>query len=85
MSAEDSTNPQTEDSTATFEPVVRLSETVDVKTHEEDEEALFKMCVALAALAPSPRLAASPKRQKSAVDLSARSGLAVASSTSVYT
>ncbi|GAA5997242.1 Ran-binding domain-containing protein [Rhodotorula paludigena] len=43
MSAEDSTNPQTEDSTATFEPVVRLSETVDVKTHEEDEEALFKM------------------------------------------
>ncbi|GAA6015026.1 hypothetical protein JCM8202_004855 [Rhodotorula sphaerocarpa] len=32
-----------EESTATFEPVVRLSETVEVKTHEEDEEALFKM------------------------------------------
>ncbi|POY71194.1 hypothetical protein BMF94_5505 [Rhodotorula taiwanensis] len=32
-----------DESTATFEPVVRLSETVQVKTHEEDEEALFKM------------------------------------------
>lgn len=36
-----------DESTATFEPVVRLSETVQVKTHEEDEEALFKMCVHL--------------------------------------
>jgi len=26
-----------------FEPVIRLTETVDTKTHEEDEEALFKM------------------------------------------
>jgi len=28
-----------------FEPVIRLTEQVDTKTNEEDEEALFKMCV----------------------------------------
>jgi hypothetical protein len=28
-----------------FEPVVKLTEQVDTKTHEEDEEVLFKMCV----------------------------------------
>lgn len=46
VSAEEPTNAPAageEESTATFEPVVRLSETVQVKTHEEDEEALFKM------------------------------------------
>jgi hypothetical protein len=31
-----------EESTAHFEPVVQLEE-VEVKTHEEDEECLFKM------------------------------------------
>ena len=60
MSAEEPTNAPAaageEESTATFEPVVRLSETVEVKTHEEDEEALFKMlvsssCFSLRALA----------------------------------
>jgi Ran-binding protein 1 len=49
VSAEEPTNAPAaageEESTATFEPVVRLSETVEVKTHEEDEEALFKMSV----------------------------------------
>ncbi len=44
----DSTGGQTsstaaeEESTAHFEPVVQLDE-VEVKTHEEDEECLFKM------------------------------------------
>lgn len=28
-----------------FEPVVRLTETVETKTNEEDEDVLFKMCV----------------------------------------
>lgn len=28
-----------------FEPVIRLTETVETKTNEEDEEVLFKMCV----------------------------------------
>lgn len=31
-----------------FEPVIRLTEQVEAKTHEEDEEPLFKMCVHLA-------------------------------------
>lgn len=31
------------ESTAVFEPVMRLEQKVDVKTNEEDEEALFKM------------------------------------------
>ncbi|GAA5888840.1 hypothetical protein JCM6882_002873 [Rhodosporidiobolus microsporus] len=46
MSAEDqNTAPATneEDSTAVFEPVVKLDTAVEVKTHEEDEEVLFKM------------------------------------------
>ncbi|KAJ8297193.1 Ran-specific GTPase-activating protein 1 [Rhodotorula toruloides] len=44
MSAEEATKPQgEEESTAVFEPVVKLDQTVEVKTHEEDEEALFKM------------------------------------------
>lgn len=29
-----------------FEPVVKLTEQVEVKTHEEDEDVVFKMCVA---------------------------------------
>ena len=32
-----------EESTATFTPVVHLTE-VEVKTHEEDEDVLFKRC-----------------------------------------
>jgi hypothetical protein len=32
-----------------FEPVIRLTEQVDTKTNEEDEESVFKMCVVLAA------------------------------------
>lgn len=28
-----------------FEPVIRLTEQVETKTMEEDEEVLFKMCV----------------------------------------
>jgi Ran-binding protein 1 len=31
---------------AHFEPVIKLTEQVETKTHEEDEEVLFKMCVA---------------------------------------
>lgn len=34
-------NEQEEESTATFTPVVKL-ETVEIKTHEEDEEVLYK-------------------------------------------
>jgi len=36
--AEDTHDPQ-------FEPVIRLTEQVESKTHEEDEEVVFKMCV----------------------------------------
>ncbi|GAA6043241.1 hypothetical protein JCM8097_008479 [Rhodosporidiobolus ruineniae] len=45
MSAEEPTTaPATqEESTAEFAPVIKLDEQVEVKTHEEDEEALFKM------------------------------------------
>ena len=32
------------ESTAVFKPVVQLDE-VETKTHEEDEETLYKMCV----------------------------------------
>jgi Ran-binding protein 1 len=32
-----------EESGAVFEPVIKLEEKVEVKTHEEDEEVLFKM------------------------------------------
>jgi len=28
-----------------FEPVIKLTEQVEVKTYEEDEDVLFKMCV----------------------------------------
>ena len=28
-----------------FEPVIKLTEQVEVKTNEEDEDVLFKMCV----------------------------------------
>lgn len=63
MSAEEPTTAPAageEESTATFEPVVRLSETVEVKTHEEDEEALFKMYahLRLHSCAPERALAA---------------------------
>ncbi|TIB35162.1 hypothetical protein E3P84_01485 [Wallemia ichthyophaga] len=34
---------QEEESTAQFEPVVKLTETVQVKTNEEDEQVLFKI------------------------------------------
>ncbi|GAA5987629.1 hypothetical protein JCM11641_001173 [Rhodosporidiobolus odoratus] len=46
MSAEEPTTaaPAAEDeSSAQFEPVIKLEQTVDVKTHEEDEESLFKI------------------------------------------
>ncbi|GAA6063919.1 hypothetical protein JCM10212_003537 [Sporobolomyces blumeae] len=43
MSAEEVTKPTEEESTAVFEPVVKLEQAVEVKTHEEDEEVLFKM------------------------------------------
>ncbi|GAA5870389.1 hypothetical protein JCM16303_001985 [Sporobolomyces ruberrimus] len=43
MSAEEVTKPTEDESTAVFEPVVKLDQTIEVKTHEEDEEALFKM------------------------------------------
>lgn len=48
MSAEEPTTTaaeQVEESTAHFEPIVKLDQTVEVKTHEEDEEVLFKMYV----------------------------------------
>jgi len=35
---EDEVDPQ-------FEPVIKLTEQVETKTHEEDEDVLFKMCV----------------------------------------
>ncbi|GAA5827253.1 hypothetical protein JCM11251_001193 [Rhodosporidiobolus azoricus] len=46
MSAEDQTTAPAateEESTAVFEPVHKLETAVEVKTHEEDEEVLFKM------------------------------------------
>lgn len=45
MSAEEVTKPTEEESTAVFEPVVKLDQTIEVKTHEEDEDSLFKMLV----------------------------------------
>lgn len=36
-------NIQTEEHDPQFEPVVKLTEQVEAKTHEEDEEVLFKM------------------------------------------
>ena len=39
------TNKQTEEHDPQFEPVVKLTEQVEAKTHEEDEEVLFKMSV----------------------------------------
>ena len=35
--------PQEEDADVHFEPVIKLTEQVDTKTHEEDEVVLFKM------------------------------------------
>ena len=35
-----------------FEPVIRLTEQVETKTHEENEDATFKMCVAAVSLIP---------------------------------
>lgn len=37
---------QDEENDVHFEPVIKLTEQVDTKTHEEDEETTFKMCVA---------------------------------------
>lgn len=36
---------QEEEHDPQFEPVIKLTEQVETKTHEEDEEVLFKMCV----------------------------------------
>lgn len=55
MSAEEPTTAQVEESSAHFEPVIKLDQAVEVKTHEEDEEALFKMCVrSTSSSSPSP-------------------------------
>ncbi|KAK7060222.1 single stranded nucleic acid binding protein [Paramarasmius palmivorus] len=45
MSAEntDPLAPREEEADVHFEPVIRLTEQVDTKTHEEDEDVLFKM------------------------------------------
>ena len=43
-----------DESGAVFEPVIKLEDKVEVKTHEEDENVLFKMSVALSR--PSPRV-----------------------------
>jgi len=40
----DSTKPEEhEDSNAVFEPVIRLTEQIESKTHEEDEDVIFKL------------------------------------------
>jgi Ran-binding protein 1 len=39
--------PQEEETDVHFEPVIKLTEQVDTKTHEEDEDVLFKMFVHL--------------------------------------
>ena len=39
--------PQEEEADVHFEPVIKLTEQVDTKTHEEDEDVLFKMFVRL--------------------------------------
>jgi hypothetical protein len=55
---------QQEESTATFVPVVQL-EAVEVKTHEEDEEVLYKqyvICPLRSMLLPSANAVAVPLR-----------------------
>jgi Ran-binding protein 1 len=37
--------PEGEEIDPHFEPVIKLTEQVEVKTYEEDEDVLFKMCV----------------------------------------
>jgi hypothetical protein len=37
---------QAEEGDPHFEPVIKLTEQVEIKTNEEDEEGVFKMCVA---------------------------------------
>ncbi len=39
---------QVEEHDPHFEPVIKLTEQVETKTHEEDEKVLFKMCAPLA-------------------------------------
>ena len=39
--------PQEDTHDPQFEPVIKLTEQVEAKTHEEDEEVLFKMSVLL--------------------------------------
>ncbi|KAF8076115.1 ran/spi1 binding protein [Lyophyllum atratum] len=39
----DALAPREEETDAQFEPVIKLTEQVDTKTHEEDEDVLFKM------------------------------------------
>lgn len=39
---------QEEESDPHFEPVIKLTNQVETKTHEEDEDVLFKMLTALA-------------------------------------
>lgn len=36
---------QEEETDVHFEPVIRLTEKVEAKTNEEDEDVIFKMCV----------------------------------------
>ena len=38
-------NVQDEEHDPQFEPVIKLTEQVETKTNEEDEEVVFKMCV----------------------------------------
>jgi Ran-binding protein 1 len=46
---------QEEENDPHFEPVIKLTEQIDTKTHEEDEEVLFKMCVCFDAISkPGP-------------------------------
>ncbi|KAJ7507486.1 RanBP1 domain-containing protein [Mycena galericulata] len=39
--------PKEEENDPHFEPVIKLTEQIDTKTHEENEDVLFKMCVSL--------------------------------------
>ena len=49
-------NVQDEEHDPQFEPVIKLTEQVETKTHEENEEVLFKMCVPILAGTSKDRL-----------------------------